>query len=374
MIGQDISSVSRPMSKKHHRPAGRPQKRLPDPSAEAAADAPSRGERLQKVLAAAGIASRRECEQIVLEGRVEVDGQVVTRLGTRVDPQNQVIRVDGTALPRTRLQYYIINKPQGVVTTSRDPWARTRVIDLAPEKAGRLFAVGRLDMSSEGLVLLTNDGDLANRLAHPRYGIEKTYQVQVAGDVSHDVMEKLRSGVWLAEGRVKPERAHISRRYKQSTILEIVLREGKNREIRRMLAALGHKVQRLRRVAIGPLKLGELPLGQARALEHHELQRLKTAAHRPPGSEAKSSEEATSANSPSRVGAHRYPSKRPGTQGSRRTFGKSQERGQGQRPATRPGGPGGRGQGRPRRPGPGPGKPKGRTSKGGNSKGTRRPR
>src|SRR5262249_33750201 len=176
-----------------------------------------RGERLQKVLAAAGVASRRECEQFILEGRVEVDGQTVTQLGTRVDPQIQEIRVDGVVLPRPKLQYYIINKPPGVVTTARDPWARTRVIDLAPERAGRLFPVGRLDMASEGLVLLTNDGDLANRLAHPRYGVEKTYLVQVAGDVAHEVLLALRKGVWIADGRVRPERVHIARRYKKST-------------------------------------------------------------------------------------------------------------------------------------------------------------
>jgi 23S rRNA pseudouridine2605 synthase len=132
---------------KHRHHASRPQKHPPGTSEGSTTESQPRGERLQKVLAAAGIASRRECEQIVLEGRVEVDGEVVTRLGTRVDPQRQEIRVDGTALPRTRLQYYVINKPQGVVTTSRDPWARTRVIDLAPEKAGRLFAVGRLRLA-----------------------------------------------------------------------------------------------------------------------------------------------------------------------------------------------------------------------------------
>jgi 23S rRNA pseudouridine2605 synthase len=286
-----------------------------------------RGERLQKVLAAAGIASRRECEQIILEGRVEVDGQVVTQLGTRVHPQAQQIRVDGVALPRPRLEYYIINKPSGVVTTSRDPWARTRAIDLAPERAGRVFAVGRLDMSSEGLVLLTSDGELANRLAHPRYGIEKTYLVQVAGDVGHEVLDKLRHGVWLAEGHVRPERAFISRRYKNSTILEVVLREGKNREIRRILAALGHKVQRLRRVAIGPLRLGDLPLGQSRALAHEEVRRLKQAAERSLGESRSEPEidgtpEATPAKRAPRKGASRYPWKRPGSGVGQRSVGK----------------------------------------------------
>lgn len=326
-----------------------------------------RGERLQKVLAAAGIASRRECEQIVLEGRVEVDGQIVTQLGTRVDPQRQQIRVDGTQLPRTKLQYYIINKPQGVVTTSRDPWARTRAIDLAPERAGRLFAVGRLDMSSEGLVLLTNDGELANRLAHPRYGIEKTYQVQVAGDVSQEVVEKLRRGVRLAEGRVQPERVSIARTYKQSTILDIVLREGKNREIRRILAALGHKVQRLRRVSIGPLRIGDLPLGEARPLAHDELRRLQEAAYRPQplatGADQAGGESAGQKQGGGHSAQTRYPWKKPRTAAGQRTGGKTpRPRGgkprpdvgkQKQKPVPA-GGTGRRGRGRQQPPAPGP--------------------
>jgi 23S rRNA pseudouridine2605 synthase len=321
-------------------------------------EADDRGERLQKVLAAAGVASRRECEQIILEGRVEVDGETVTQLGTRVHPSAQQIRVDGVALPRPKLEYYLINKPQGVVTTSRDPWARTRAIDLAPERAGRVFAVGRLDMSSEGLVLLTNDGELANRLAHPRYGIEKTYMVQVAGDVSHDVLEKLRHGVWLAEGRVQPERVFISRRYKNSTILDVVLREGKNREVRRILAALGHKVQRLRRVAIGPLRLGDLPLGQARALTHDELRRLKDAAYHPPRQpQGDKPDGGEPAGPPHKKGRPRYPWKKQaaGTQQpagtARRPGGKP--RGGAKRPAGTGGGRRVRGlqQGRGGRPG-----------------------
>ena len=323
----------------------RPNRRKPNSAApRPPEDDDGRGDRLQKVLAAAGVASRRECEQIILEGRVEVDGEIVAKLGTRVDAQKQHIRVDGVALPQPKLQYYVINKPPGVVTTSRDPWARTRAIDLAPERAGRVFAVGRLDMSSEGLVLLTNDGELANRLAHPRYGIEKTYSVQVAGDVSQEVLEKLRHGVRLAEGRVQPERASISRRYKQSTILDIVLREGKNREIRRILAALGHKVQRLRRVAIGPLRLGDLPLGQSRVLSHDELRRLQEAAYRP-------QREATEGEAPAGAGTHEPSSGRP----SARHPWKRQRPGGQQRPGGKPPRP----SGKPQRPaGKPPGKPR----------------
>ncbi len=234
--------------------------------------------RLQKVLAAAGIASRRECEELIREGRVEVDRQVVTRLGTKVDLASQEIRVDGELLPTARRAYYLVNKPKGFVSTSRDPAGRARVVDLVPPEAGRLFAVGRLDRDSEGLMLLTNDGGLANRLAHPRFGVEKRYEVQVAGYPEPAVLRKLRQGIVLAEGVVRAESVRIKRRHKQSTVLEIVLKEGKNREIRRMLAASGHKVQRLKRVALGSLRLGQLPVGEYRRLTRDELKKLRAAA------------------------------------------------------------------------------------------------
>ena len=235
---------------------------------------PEGPQRLQKVLAAAGVASRRECEQLVLEGRVEVDREVVTKLGTRVDPEKQKIRVDGTLLKTTRRVYYAVNKPDGVVSTSRDPSGRPRVIDMLPETFGRVFTVGRLDMASEGLILLTNDGELANQLTHPRYGVSKTYEVQIAGMAEPGLARDLERGVHIADGFVKADKAKIKRRYKKSTILEIILSEGKNREIRRLLARLGHKVQRLKRVAIGPLRLGELPQGHVRPLEQVEVKRL----------------------------------------------------------------------------------------------------
>lgn len=234
-------------------------------------------QRLQKVLAAAGVASRRECEQLVLEGRVEVDRQVVTKLGTKVDPETQKIRVDGTLLKTTRRVYFAVNKPQGVVSTARDPAGRPRVIDMIPETSGRVFTVGRLDMASEGLILLTNDGELANQLTHPRYGVDKTYEVQVAGEASPGLAKDLVRGIHLAEDFVKADAARIKRSHKKSTVIEIVLSEGKNREIRRMLARLGHKVQRLRRVAMGPLKLGELPEGHVRQLEPAEVKKLRGA-------------------------------------------------------------------------------------------------
>ena len=237
------------------------------------------GERLQKVLAAAGIASRRECEELILEGRVEVDGEVVTELGTRVEPAQQTVRVDGEALPKPKLAYYAVHKPTGVVSTSSDPSGRQRVIDLLPPSLGRLYNVGRLDLASEGLILVTNDGELANRLTHPRHGVEKTYHVQVAGQPDPDVLAQLRKGVYFAEGKAKVVRAKIKSRRKQSTVIEIVLAEGRNREIRRMLAKVGHKVQKLIRVAVGPVRLADMPPGAYRKLNQQEVKALRSAAH-----------------------------------------------------------------------------------------------
>jgi 23S rRNA pseudouridine2605 synthase len=239
-------------------------------------------ERLQKVLASAGIASRRECEQLILEGRVEVDRQVVSQLGTRVDPHRQEIRVDGEALPRPKLVYFAVNKPVGVVSTSRDPAGRPRVIDLLPPNVPRVFAVGRLDISSEGLILVTNDGELSNRLTHPRHGIEKIYHVQVAGQMERDVLGQLHRGVHLAEGFAHAKHVRIKSRRKRSTILEMVLDEGRNREIRRLLARVGHKVQHLKRVAVGPVRLGGLPLGAVRPLSRKEIESLHRAVARVP--------------------------------------------------------------------------------------------
>lgn len=235
------------------------------------------GERLQKILAAAGIASRREAEELILEGRIEVDGEVVTELGTRVDVHEQTIHVDGQPLPKPKRIYLAVNKPTGVVCTARDPAGRPRVIDMLPPDTGRVFTVGRLDMDSEGLILVTNDGELANRLTHPKHGVEKIYEVQVAGRPEQDVLAQLRKGVHLAEGYVRPVRVKIKGHRKNSTILEMVLDEGRNREIRRLLARVGHKVQRLCRIAVGPVRLGELPRGAVRKLMPEEIRKLRSA-------------------------------------------------------------------------------------------------
>jgi 23S rRNA pseudouridine2605 synthase len=201
---------------------------------------------------------------------------VVTQLGTRVDTAVQDIRVDGESLSFGRRVYYAVNKPKGVVTTNRDPSGRPRVIDLVPRQDVRLFAIGRLDLNSEGLILVTNDGELANRLTHPRYGVEKVYLAQVAGRPTPEVLDRLQRGVHLAEGFARVETVRIQSHQKESTWLEIVLREGMNREIRRLLARVGHKVLRLVRVSVGPVRLGKLPPGSVRSLAREEVQALQS--------------------------------------------------------------------------------------------------
>ncbi len=239
----------------------------------------SRGERLQKVLAAAGLGSRRACEELIQEGRVDVDRQIVTTLGVRVDPDTQKIRVDGQALKIRRKIYFAVNKPTGVVCTNSDPEGRTRVVDLVNTDE-RLFTVGRLDKSSEGLILVTNDGDLANRLAHPKHGVQKTYRVEVAGTPSREDMDQLREGVHLAEGFAKVDSLKVRKKTRKGTELEIVLSEGRNREIRRMLARVGNKVLRLKRIALGPLQLGDLANGSYRKVSSDELDSLIKAAEK----------------------------------------------------------------------------------------------
>ncbi len=226
------------------------------------------------MLASAGLGSRRGCEELITTGRVEVDRKVVTQLGTRVDPVRQEIRVDGERLPDPKRVVYMLNKPVGVVTTNYDPSGRPRVVDLVPGEQ-RLFAIGRLDRMSEGLILVTNDGELANLLAHPRYGVEKKYLVQVAGVPAPETIEKLRRGIQLAEGAARAQHVHLKSQHKLSAVLEMVLDEGKNREIRRMLAQLGHKVHQLKRVAVGNLSLGGLLPGQHRQLAWNEVESLR---------------------------------------------------------------------------------------------------
>src|SRR5262245_48829986 len=212
-------------------------------------------ERLNKLLAHAGVGSRRHCETLISSGRVAIDGRTVRELGTKVDPDKQRVAVDGEPVRLERAVYWLVNKPRRYLCTNRDPAGRPLAIDLVPQVNQRVYTVGRLDEDSEGLLLLTNDGDLANRLMHPRFGVEKTYQVQVAGSPTAEDLRQLLKGVWLSAGHVRAKKVKRERKQGESTWLRIMLDEGKNREIRRMLARLGHKVLRLRRIALGPVRL-----------------------------------------------------------------------------------------------------------------------
>jgi 23S rRNA pseudouridine2605 synthase len=236
-------------------------------------------ERLNKLLAHAGLGSRRHCEELITAGRVTVNGRVVRQLGTKVE-DGQRVCVDGQPIHAERLVYWLVNKPRGYLCTNRDPRRRPLAIDLIPKVSQRVYTVGRLDEASEGLLLLTNDGDLAFHLMHPRFGVEKTYLVQVAGQPSPEDAQQLLKGVWLSDGHVKARDVKRLKSHGGSTWMRIVLNEGKNREIRRMLARLGHKVLNLRRTALGPVQLGSLGRGKARRLTLPELAALKQVAER----------------------------------------------------------------------------------------------
>jgi len=237
-------------------------------------------ERLQKILAKAGLASRRRAEEMIAAGRVAVDGQVITELGFKADPLTQRISLDGKRLPSQEAkEYWLVHKPQGVVSTVKDPQGRKRVVDMLPPEAGRVYPVGRLDRDSEGLVLLTNDGQLAHHLMHPRYEVTKTYKVWVEGQPSAQALEQLRKGVDIGDERpTSPARVHTKAANPYRSKLSLVLNEGRKREIRRMCEAVGHPVTRLLRVALGPLKLGDLPPGAARRLSMAEVRELRQAA------------------------------------------------------------------------------------------------
>jgi 23S rRNA pseudouridine2605 synthase len=232
-------------------------------------------ERLNKYLAHAGVGSRRFCDTLIAAGRVKVDGVRVKDLGLRVDPATHQVYVDDHPVRAEKLVYWVVNKPVGHLCTNSDPRGRPRAVDLLPHVEQRVYTVGRLDEASEGLLLMTNDGDLAMPLMHPRYGVPKTYLVQVAGKPSAEDLKKLLDGVWLSEGKVKARSVRRLKSQGASTWLRVVLTEGKNREIRRMLAKLGHKVMRLRRVAIGPVELDKLPKGKARRATQAEIAELR---------------------------------------------------------------------------------------------------
>ena len=261
-----------------------------DQDAEAFRDA-SRGERLQRVMADAGIASRRDCERMIEEGLVEVNGTLVTDLPAWVDAQNDRIVVDGRVLPPpARAIYILLNKPTRTLTSARDEPGSDRrtVLDLVQHpNSGQLFPVGRLDYDTTGLFLLTNDGELANRLTHPRYGVPKVYRALVKGRVEPEAVEALEEGVKLTDrkdgrtvgaSRTGPVEVSIVHREADKTVLEVTIREGRNRQVRRMLAALGFPVRKLERIAMGPLRLKGVARGDWRELNRGEVQALRRAA------------------------------------------------------------------------------------------------
>ncbi len=228
--------------------------------------------RLQKVLAEAGVASRRACEALMSEGRVEVDGEVVTRLGTRVDPRSSVIRVDGRRIPvQPDLLYLVANKPRGVVSSMADERGRTDLRSLLPDRTERLFHVGRLDTDTDGLLLLTNHGEFAHRLSHPSYEIPKTYLALVDGVVRPATRRRLLEGVELEDGPAPVDAFRVMSSQGGRSLVEIVLHIGRNRIVRRLLAEVGHPVLRLSRTAFGPVRLGRLPSGSVRELSSEEV-------------------------------------------------------------------------------------------------------
>jgi len=263
----------------------RPDNRRPADSDDALHDA-SHGVRLNKALAQLGVASRRGAEQLIANGQVSVNGNIVREMPAWVDLDNDRVAVDGVTINKNRRRgktYLLINKPRGVICTNDDPHGRRKITDLLPHEQ-RLFCVGRLDAESTGLVLMTDDGDLANHLMHPRYGVPKSYRVTIRGALSDEDVQKLQDGIYLAERRsggavkAKAESVRLIKRDRERTRMQITLTEGRNREIRRMLARRGHKVTRLKRVELGPVRLKGVAAGDWRELTRAEVASLRRVA------------------------------------------------------------------------------------------------
>jgi 23S rRNA pseudouridine2605 synthase len=231
-------------------------------------------QRLQKVLAAAGIDSRRKCEELILSGQVRVNRKVIDELPAFVDPEKDIITVYGKKIRTAQKVYYLLNKPKGVICTNSDPQSRKKAIDLV-RTSERIFCVGRLDADTTGLIILTNDSELTNRLTHPRYGITKTYVVRINGEIAGEQVEKLKKGVWLAEGKTGRASVKILKRRHNESLIEITIRQGLNRQVRRMLANLGLPVKSLTRTCFGKLTIRGLSVGKFRTLTSSEVAHLK---------------------------------------------------------------------------------------------------
>jgi len=239
-------------------------------------------QRLQKILAAAGVDSRRKCEELILSGVVRVNRKVVDTLPAFVDPGKDAITVDGKKIQPERKMYFLLNKPKGVICTNFDPQGRKKAIDLVPASE-RIFCVGRLDADTTGIIILTNDSKLANRLTHPRYKVPKSYVVGVKGKIDGQAVEKLKKGVWLTEGKTARASVKILKRSHRESLIEITIRQGLNRQVRRILAKVGLSVKSLKRTRIGKLTTRGLGVGKFRALTKTEIAYLKKAAWFNPG-------------------------------------------------------------------------------------------
>ena len=281
------SGAQEPRSERARRRATGDEVRAPRAESEPSFIDPEAGEaepsaepvlvRLNKYLADHGIASRRKCDELIAAGQVTIDGDVTTQLGQTIDPTRHTVEIDGFVLKPQglRRRYYLLNKPAGVVCTNEVRETRPRAVDLITDaRKGRIYTVGRLDEESKGLILLTNDGEFANRIMHPRYGVEKTYLVRVAGKIDDDALAKIREGVHLAEGRTSGARVLVNKRLRDQSLLTLTLNEGMNREIRRSFAQVGYKVLDLKRTRIGPLSDRGIKIGRWRELTREEVEAL----------------------------------------------------------------------------------------------------
>jgi len=233
-------------------------------------------ERIQKILAKAGVASRREAERMMIEGRVAVNGKVIEALGFKADPSKDHIKVDGKRLaPFEPKVILLLNKPRGYLSTVKDPKGRPTVLDLLKNMKSRIYPVGRLDFDAEGLLLLTNDGDLAHLLSHPRFSVPKTYLVKVTGAPEEKKLARLKRGVALEDGEAKAISCSLIRQKEKNSWVRVVVTEGRNHLVKRMFSAIGHTVLKLKRVEYGPIQLGGLPFGQFRTLTPEEIEKLK---------------------------------------------------------------------------------------------------
>jgi 23S rRNA pseudouridine2605 synthase len=231
-------------------------------------------ERLQKILAKAGIASRRSAEQLIRDGRIRINGQVAMEMGCKADPSHDRITCDGKPIVFEEKSYVLLNKPAGYVTTLSDPQGRPVVSDLINGIPLRLFPVGRLDLDTEGALLMTNDGELGNAILHPRFEVKKTYEALVTGAPSPEKLKRLEQGIEIDGGRTRPAIIRVLKQYKDQTLIEVIIHEGKKRQVRKMFQALNHRVLHLKRTAYGKLGLGTLPLGKFRVLAPDDLKKI----------------------------------------------------------------------------------------------------